>query len=441
MDIKDIIKIVYAWYGPKGPIWNTELPNILTFCDRADSAKTNSHNFWTDELWPKIFRNKKEGYVLWTNSELGPDDIFIYPFSLTWRIAFQNYFLGKTGILEYGHVDPHTIHQVRTGKGFFLIDLSVEAFIQEDQLLAMHSYFNETHGLPMNKIIYLTGCMNAQELYEQFCARRNIPNRPDQRMNLLSYPSSQNVYSRQLSTGDLLEPNYDTELVPEKLFLCWNRRFRPHRTELALALDKACLVDRSYYSLNERDPEHPEMKFKNTIDLFSNPALNLTSEDALQLMSKLPLVIDNHNEITQMCEDKEMLARNYYTNSLVSIVTETNFHLPEVTLTEKSFKPAKEKHPFILVGSTGALASMHKLGFKTFNEFWDESYDSIADPRARLAAIVDVCKTIGSWNEQQIVDFKRKVKPILDHNFNVLRTSPSEWISEQIAQTVRRNLQ
>lgn len=441
MELKDLIKIVYAWYGPRGPIWNTELPNILSFADRAEEVRTSSRHFWCDELWLKIFRFKKENYVLWVASEINEEDIFIYPFSLTWRIPFQNYFFGNTGILEYGHVSPHVIHHVRCHKGFFLIDLSVEAFVQDDQLAAMHTYLNEIAGLPLNKIIYLTGCMNANDIYEDFCRRRGIPNRPDQRMNLISYPSSQNVYARQLKEGYLSEPEYNTEHVPEKVFLCWNRRFRPHRTELALALDKAGLIDRSYYSINEKDPEHPALKFKNTIDLFNNPSLNLTAEDAQRLIQKLPLIIDNHTEIQQMCEDNSMLARDFYQNSLVSIVTETNFNAPEVTLTEKSFKPAKEKHPFILVGSRGALKSMRELGYKTFSEFWDESYDDIADPRIRMKAIVDLCTNIGSWNNDQILDFKRKVKPILDHNFNLLHRSPSDIVSEQIAATVRRNLE
>lgn len=441
MELKDIIKIVYAWYGPKGPIWNTELPNILSLTDRAEEARTTSHNFWADELWLKIFRYKKENYLLYVASEINEDDMFIYPFSTTWRIPFQNYFFGNTGILEYGHVSQHIIHHVRCHKGFFLIDLSVEAFVQDEHLSAMHSYFNVIQGLPMNKIIYVTGCMNAKEVYEDFCDRHNIPNRPDQRMNLISYPSSQNVYARQIKENMLFEPEYVVEKIPEKLFLCWNRRFRPHRTELALALDKAGLVDRSYYSLNDKDPEHPTMKFKNTIDLFSNPALNLTAEDAQKLLKKVPLVIDNHSEISQMCEDKGMLAREYYQNSLVSIVTETNFNLPHVTLTEKSFKPAKEKHPFILVGSKGALKAMRELGYKTFSEFWDESYDDINDHRVRMQSIVEVCKQIGSWNEQQILDFRRRVKPILDHNFELLNRSPSDIVSEEISKTVRRNLQ
>jgi hypothetical protein len=440
MDIKDIIKIVYAWYGPKGPIWNTELPNIMSFADRGEQLRTESRHFWVDDLWLRVFRFKKENYVLWVESEINGEDIFIYPFSLTWRVPFTHYFFGTTGILEYGHVSNHIIHHVRCCKGFFLVDLSVEAFMQNDQLLSMHTYFNEIHRIPMNKIIYITGCMNANELYNEFCKRYNIEDRKDQRMNVISWPSSQNVYAMQLVNQTLTEPTYDVNIIPEKLFLCWNRRFRPHRTELALALDKAGLVDRSYYSINDKDPEHPAIKFKNTIDIFSNPQLELTPDDALNLLKKLPLVIDNHTEITQMCEDKGMDARNFYTNSLVSLVTETNYNLPEVTLTEKSFKPIKEKHPFILVGSKGSVKAMRELGYQTFSDFWDESYDNIADPAARMKAIVDICKEIGTWNEEKIKDFKRKVSPILEHNFSLLKRSPSDMVSEKIAAVVRNNI-
>ena len=96
-------------------------------------------------------------------------------------------------------------------------------------------------------------------------------------------------------------------------------------------------------------------------------------------MSKLPLEIDGETEIGEMCADRTGNARKFYQNSLLSIVTETNWDLPHLTSTEKSFKPFRDKHPFIIVGVDGALKSMRNLGFKTFSEFWDESYDEIED--------------------------------------------------------------
>lgn len=440
MDIKDVIKIAYAWIGPRGPVWNTELPNILTFAGVAEATQVNSVNFWVDDLWRKIFFNKKEGYVLYPVFELNEEDIFIYPFSLTWRIPFTSYFYGKTGLLEFSHCSGTVIHNVRGHKGFFLIDTSMEAYVRDDQLASMHTYFNTIHGIPLNKIIYLTGSMNANQIYQDFCERRNIPNRPDSRMNIISYPSAQNVFYTQLHAGWLSEGEYNTETIPNKTFLCWNRRFRPHRTELSLALDKEGLIDKSYYSLGLYDPENPDGNFKTTIDLHSNPFLNITSEDAEKLVAKLPLVIDNKNDIIQMCEDRNMESRTFYQNSLVSIVTETNYDLPEVTLTEKSFKPAKEKHPFIIVGVNGAIKSIQDLGFKTFSEFWSEEYDNIKDTRRRMVEIIRVCKEIAAWDNNKILDFKRRVKPILDHNFNMLKKSPTELLSERINEVVRKNI-
>lgn len=437
MDLKDTIKVAYGWLGPRGPIWNTELPNILTFTNAAEGGQTFSTNFWVDDVWARLFRYKKEGYLLYPSSELEDKDIFIYPFSLTWRVSFNHYFFGRTGILEYGHVSQHVIHHVRANKGFFLIDLAVEAFVQQDQLASMHAYFSGTHKIPMCKIIYLTGCMNANSLYDQWCQAKNITD-PRDKMNIISFPSSQAVYARQVHNNDLSEPEYDTETVPPKLFLSWNRRFRTHRTELLLNMEKLGLVDRSFYSMGQVDPEKPDHMFSQTIDPGVMQFYGISQNDVHKLLSRLPLVVDNEQEIVQMCEDRNMLARRFYTNSLISLVTETNYHMNEVTLTEKAFKPAKEKHPFILVGAPGALQSMRDIGYKTFGEFWCEEYDNIKDPRARMREIVRICEDIGKWTPAQIIDFKRKVKPILDHNFSMFKTSPNDLVASKIDEVVRR---
>jgi len=436
MDVKDVIKIAYAWIGPRGPVWNTELPNILTFCNSAEGAQTFSTNFWVDDVYRRLFRYKKEGYLLYPSVDICEKDIFIYPFSLAWRVQFNHYFFGVTGILEYGHVSQHVIHNVRTNKGFFLIDLAVEAFVQPDQIASMHAYFSGIHKIPMNKIIYLTGCMNANLLYNEWCASKNITD-PRDKMNIISFPSSQAVYARQLQNSELQEPQYNTENLPEKLFLCWNRRFRQHRTELIMNLDRLGLVDRSYYSMSVVEPEKPDVMFAQTIDKGVMQEYNITETDVAKLLSKLPLNIDNETEIVQMCEDRSMLARKFYTNSLISIVTETNYHANEVTLTEKAFKPAKEKHPFILVGAPGALQSMRDLGYKTFGEFWCEEYDNIKHPRHRMKEIVRICEDIGKWTPEKILDFKRKVKPILDHNFHLFKQAPEDFVSEKINSIVR----
>ena len=111
----------------------------------------------------------------------------------------------------------------------------------------------------------------------------------------------------------------------------------------------------------------------------------------------------------------------------------------EVTLTEKSFKPSKEKHPFIIVGAPGTLQAFRDMGFRTFNEIWDENYDNIPDPRQRMFAILNLCKYIGSWNEEQIKEFRRKVKPILDHNYETLKIRSSTIVASKIRKLIVGN--
>jgi hypothetical protein len=115
------------------------------------------------------------------------------------------------------------------------------------------------------------------------------------------------------------------------------------------------------------------------------------------------------------------------------LVTETNFREHNVSLTEKSFKPLKEKHPFIIVGSAYSLQSLRDLGFQTFNDFWDESYDLQHNHYKRMAAIVDLCLEISKWDINKVLEFRRKVKPILEHNFNLMKERPEAKVSKKIA--------
>jgi hypothetical protein len=56
-------------------------------------------------------------------------------------------------------------------------------------------------------------------------------------------------------------------------------------------------------------------------------------------------------------------------------------------ISEKSFKPMAFYHPFIAYGSEGTLRYLHREGFETFPELFDESYDDILDDQERFTAV------------------------------------------------------
>lgn len=435
------IKVVYSWMGPRGPIWNTELPNVLSFAGVAEQCfAPNSPYWWADGTWGTMFRHDEDTFEAYPTFSIKNEDTstFVMPFTLSWRLQLSNYFCGNTGLFEYAHVSGHIIDLIRNGNGYLLIDHSIEAFMQPYALEAMHSYFSLVHHIPLHKIIYITGCINAKSIYEEYCAERNIPNDLKYRLSIIPYPSSINAFTRCFEPPNT-DPEYDVNYFPEKLFLMWNRRIRQHRAELTLNLEAHDLIDRSYVSFSERDIENPMKTMEQHLCLGNilGRAPWLTNEVVERFKSKLPLVIDGEDQIGEMCGDTENKSRPYYQNSLVSIVTETNFFEPEISLTEKSFKPFKEKHPFITVGVSGALQGLKDLGFKTFSDFWDESYDTVADPYRRLDKIVEVLYHIGQWTPEQILAFRVNVKPIVEHNYNLLKNQGQTYILNQISKVMR----
>ena len=432
------VKIGYSWFGPRGPMWNTELPNVMSFANVSDGALTFTHRYWSDNTHV-FFNNRKDLYELYPTFNLdiyedhGP---FIIPFTVSCRMYLHEYFRGSDGILEFAHLSRGVIDKVRDGQGYILIEHGVEAYMYDDAIHSMHAYFEHVHRLPLHKVIYLTGAMNCKEIYEEYCTRHNIPDNKESRLTILSYPSSLTIFEEQLKD----EPNYNTETVPEKLLLMWNRRLgagRNHRASILLHLEKLGLIDRSYVSCPSYNVDVPNLSFSQMINThYMTSFPGITEETIQNFTNRLPLVLDGVDDINQMCNDEGNVNRPYYQNSLVSLITETNFDQNEVTLTEKSFKPLKEKHPFIIAGVNGALKAMRELGFETFSEFWDEGYDHCQDPQMRVRMIADVLDGISKWDHNQILDFKRRVKPKLEHNFNRLKTIGLDPILTKIHDTV-----
>jgi hypothetical protein len=149
--------------------------------------------------------------------------------------------------------------------------------------------------------------------------------------------------------------------------------------------------------------------------------LNITDKDIEYLNSILPLVIDD--TINEWDRIKLIAPEpNLFYQSLISVVTETNFVYMDVFFTEKTWKPIANYHPFILIGPYKSLEYLKSLGYKTFSDFFDESYDDEPEHGLRLLKIGKLCKEIDEWSTQKKKDFFYGVKDITTHNFNLLKS-------------------
>jgi hypothetical protein len=102
-----------------------------------------------------------------------------------------------------------------------------------------------------------------------------------------------------------------------------------------------------------------------------------------------------------------------YTDSWFSVVTETIYDYPHTFRTEKIWKPIIMAHPFVVAANRGYLKDLRNAGFGTFGHIIDESYDDIADPAARLDAVVNTIRDIGT---QGAAGFWEASRDVCKHN-------------------------
>lgn len=79
-------------------------------------------------------------------------------------------------------------------------------------------------------------------------------------------------------------------------------------------------------------------------------------------------------------------------------------------ITEKTYKPIWMRHPFMVYGQSGILAKLQTLGFVTYDNIFDESYDS------KLADKIAVLTKNVSQFDRTVGDFDSETRKRIDHN-------------------------
>jgi hypothetical protein len=99
---------------------------------------------------------------------------------------------------------------------------------------------------------------------------------------------------------------------------------------------------------------------------------------------------------------------NDITSTRISVVLETIVDGGKIHLTEKILRPIACAHPFVLAAGPGALDTLRSYGFKTYSEFWNESYDQEPNAISRLEKIISTMQQIqnltdSDWQQIQCI--------------------------------------
>jgi len=317
------------------------------------------------------------------------------------------------------------LKDLQSKKAILLFDNSLEGFHEDWQFKFLH-HECERFDINPTQLVYITGNLMVESQYDSWL----ISNPKKHRLNPFPFANFQMdvyLFSRELPIGNSEYPptfieqlEYKTNNEKDiKLFSCLNKKPRNHRVNFYKLLyfnnllKKGLVSMESFGDYNVSDfGGNENNKFCKYI--FSNEYID-------EIKQTLPSRIDG--------KSNEEYTPDYYVtrfhpqaslDSWVQVISETYFYDDYETLfiSEKTFKVIASSQPFIMMGNKNSLVELKKLGYKTFEDFFDESYDSM-EGCYRMDAIIQLLKDIDSIDNK--LEWFSSMKDILEHNKNLLR--------------------
>lgn len=209
-------------------------------------------------------------------------------------------------------------------------------------------------------------------------------------------------YDENIAATERSSEIYNTPDKPYK-FLFLNGRQRSHRSALLTRFSKSGLLDHSLWTNLDSStlPVH-YLPAQYEVDRYQSQIDCPVAEKYV----KYKLFNNDWGEI--------YLKPEAYIDTYFSLVTETVFEYPYSFRTEKIWKPVVMQQPWIAVANRGYYRDMHNLGFKTFNNIIDESWDLIDNNQDRLERIA---QTVEQLCASDLVAFLAAAEEVCKYNF------------------------
>lgn len=328
------------------------------------------------------------------------------------------------------------INQVRTGEVSLVISNSHEAF--HYLVPGLYQHISIQHNIPPEHIILISESADIASHVKTVSSELNMGEFRTRWIRRFEYdiqinrlimgfdgpPITDGVPGIALPEPITLESkHYD------KKFLCFNRRWRGHRTALVSLLHALDLLKHGHVSLGRSDDGRDWLAAASRNKYFMDThaeALELLRNVEEEMITSFPeLYLDSDDLIT----NRALLdaSTNYlYNETYFSVVTETFFFRKERPhdygrfLSEKTFKPVAMRHPFIIVSTPNFLDKFKELGYKSFSPWINEDYDKENDDAIRMMMIVREIERLVNLSTEELEEFLTAMRDICEYNYQLL---------------------
>lgn len=336
----------------------------------------------------------------------------------------------KTSYIE--NLSDIVVDSLKTKSNFFLYFRNQQEGLSYTVLEQIYHHCKE-RDIPLEKIIIQTDSANFDEHKEKFEKKYNFP----LNVKYFMYP-----WALQLSSENIEELTQQKNIVNgfkrnrEYKVVCLNKRLKDYRIAIISFLlgKKYDNMFLSYDTNFGRDVKFiKELKVNPGQDNIDNLISTLSEGYEIFLSTQKRIADKMDTDFDKVYFDDYKM----YENSYFSIVTESTF-FGNLRLTEKIGKPIINYHPFVVVGPDNFLKLLKFYGFKTFGEFWDESYDDETQPHKRFIKITKVIDNLMNLTTKEWDVLTKKLEPILIYNRNHLETFKCENVSKEFYENLQK---
>ena len=242
----------------------------------------------------------------------------------------------------------------------------------------------------------------------------------------------------------ILPEDLNNTIVRKYKFLSFNRSMnRFHRVVLAHTVLEHNLLNEGIFSfiggdlLTMSDDVSRDITSK-LVRYYNN--INNLEYYVERIKSLIPYEIDTqHLSLEQKCGfATNNNKKDFYLDTYIHLTSESRFSTGKhrgVFFSEKTYRPIINLQPFVMLGDPGTLDELHKLGFKTFHPFIDESYDQEVSEVERFKLIQKEILKLNQKTIEEIHNWYYSITDILLHNQTLLQkyhtTNPFQEITKQ----------
>lgn len=247
----------------------------------------------------------------------------------------------------------------------------------------------------------------------------------------------------------------------KKHFCVLSRQSRPHRTFFIAKLLKENLNDYGVIGYNNivytdqlyGEPSEDQAQASEVSTNFSFLTIPKHWQRLILKNKENNIILtefqDRHSQYKNFYEDVNLSDKDQsssFNNStpisqaFLYVGLETEVQLEKPFTSRISLRGILEQRPFVIFGCPGVIKYLHSCGFKTFGEFWDESYDDIVDLETRVEKIINVIKYVSSLPQNQLIDLYNKIRPIIEYNYNFFLYELEEIEKSRLHEACIKNL-